>query len=87
MWYKILWRRYVTSLPFDRNPYTQMYMNKLYEGHEISNGDNYQYLARILIIPIWFAYAAPMGVVISFVGMLADYWIGKILLIKFYKKP
>jgi len=30
MWYKILWRRYVTSLPIDRNPYTQMYMNKLY---------------------------------------------------------
>jgi hypothetical protein len=64
-----------------------MYVNKLWEGHEISNGDNYQYAARILFITVWFAHAAPLGVIFSLVGLFCDYWIGKALLLRTYKKP
>lgn len=87
MWYKIVRKRYIKSLTPDKNPYTQMYVHQYFEGHEISNGDNYQYLARILIVTVWFAYPAPLGVVFSLLGLTADYWIGKIMLLRLYKKP
>lgn len=87
MWYKIIWKKYIRSLSPEKNPYTQMYVHKYFEGHEISNGDNYQYIARILIVPVWFAHAAPLGVLFCLIGMLADYWIGKIMLLRVYKKP
>lgn len=87
MWARIIWKRYLRSLKDENNPYTQMYVHKLWEGHEISNGDNYQYVARILFITVWFAHAAPLGVTFSLVGLFSDYWIGKTLLLRTYKKP
>jgi hypothetical protein len=41
----------------------------------------------MLVITTWFAHSAPLGVVISLIGMFADYWIGKYLLLRYYKKP
>lgn len=64
-----------------------MYLHSYSEGHLISNGDNYQYLARMLIIPIWFSHAAPLGIVFSLLGMMTDYWIGKVMLLRCYKRP
>lgn len=87
MWGRILMRFYIKSLPHDKNPYTQQYVNKLWEGYEISNGDNYQYVARVLFITIWFAHSAPLGVIFSLAGLGFDYWVGKYLLLRVYRKP
>ena len=62
-------------------------MNKLWEGYEISNADNYQYIYRILIITTWYAHSAPLGVVFSLIGLCLDYWIGKYLLLRVYRRP
>lgn len=87
MWWRILWRNYIKNLQPEKNPYTQAYVNALWEGYEISNADNYQYIFRMLIVSTWYAHAAPLGVVISLVGLFVDYWIGKFLLLRVYKKP
>jgi hypothetical protein len=44
-------------------------------------------VARILFITIWFAHPAPLGVIFSLIGLFFDYWIGKALLLRYYKKP
>jgi hypothetical protein len=33
MWYRILWKSYLKGLKGENNPYTQMYINKWWEGH------------------------------------------------------
>ena len=87
MWGRIIWKKYIESLKPNKNPYPQSYVNRLWEGYEISNADNYQYLFRILVVTAWFAACAPFGVVISLIGLFADYWIGKYLLLRHHKKP
>ena len=62
-------------------------MNKLWEGYEISNADNYQYIYRILIITTWYAHSAPLGVILSLIGLSFDYWIGRYLLLRVYRRP
>jgi hypothetical protein len=49
--------------------------------------DNYQYIFRTVVITTWFAHSAPLGVVFSLVGLFLDYWIGKYLLLRHYKRP
>lgn len=87
MWARIIWKNYVAGIKKERNPYTQAYVNKLWEGYEISNADNYQYIFRVLVVTTWFAHCAPFGVVLSLLGLLCDYWIGKYLLLRYYKRP
>lgn len=87
MWYKYFRRVYISGLKPEENPYTQEYINKLWEGHEISNADNYQYITRVLFVTTWFASVAPVGVLISLIGIILDYWISKVLLVKIYKIP
>ena len=87
MWFHIAKRRWVAGLSPSKNPYTQEYVNKLWEGHEISNPDNYQYITRVLFITTWFATVAPMGVLASLVALGIDYWISKWLLVRYYKIP
>jgi hypothetical protein len=53
----------------------------------MSIADNYQYIARILLITVWFTYAAPLGVVFSLVALLVNYWVDKIYLCKVNKLP
>jgi len=62
-------------------------MNKLWEGHEISNADNYQYITRVLFITTWFSTVAPVGVFFSIIALILDYWISKVLLVRYYKIP
>ena len=87
MWWRIIWRKYIENLKPSKNPYTQAYANELWEGYEISNADNYQFIFRILIVTTWYAHAAPFGVILSLVALFLDYWIGKYLLLRVYKKP
>ena len=87
MWFRIFRRLYVSRLKAEENPYTQEYMNKLWEGHSIQNADNYQYITRVLFVTTWFASVAPLGVFISLVGIILDYWISKVMLSKVYKIP
>ena len=44
--------------------------------------DNYQYIYRMLFINVWFASIAPLGMLISLVIMIGDYWLTKYLLLK-----
>jgi hypothetical protein len=53
----------------------------------MSIADNYQYIARVLLITVWFSYAAPLGVVFSLLAMLLNYWVDKIYLTKVNKLP
>lgn len=87
MWFRIIRKNYISKLPINQNPYTQSYVNKAWEGYEIQVADNYQYIFRMLIVTTWFAHSAPFGVVISLLGLLIDYWIGKYLLLRHYKRP
>lgn len=80
-------RYYVAQLKSEDNPYTQEYVNQLWEGYHISNSDNYQYITRVLFITTWFASVAPVGVLLSIIGVFLDYWISKYLLVRFYKIP
>lgn len=85
MFYRHIMRMYVRNHP--HVPYTQKYVHGLWEGHPMSVGDNYQYVSRMLLITMWFAYAAPLGVVFSLVGMLINYWVDRIYLVKVNKLP
>ena len=87
MWYRVIMRAYVRRLKPEDNPYTQEYVNKLWQGHKISNADNYQYITRVLFVTTWFASVAPVGVFLSLLGVVLDLWISKILLVKVYKIP
>lgn len=87
MWYRVGRRKYIASLKPEKNPYTQSYANMAWEGYEIQVADNYQYIFRILVITTWFAHSAPLGVVFSLTGLFLDYWIGKYLLLRHYKRP
>jgi hypothetical protein len=87
MWFRFFKRKYIERMPINKNPYTQSYVNQVWEGYEIQIADNYQYIFRMLVITTWFAHSAPLGVVLSLVGMFADYWIGKLLLLRYYKRP
>lgn len=62
-------------------------MNELWEGYQISNADNYQYITRVLFVTTWFASVAPVGVFLSILGVVLDFWISKVLLVKVYKTP
>jgi len=87
MWFRVIRRKYLKNLPMDRNPFTQSYANMAWEGYGISVADNYQYIFRVLVITTWFAHSAPLGVVFSILGLFLDYWIGKYLLLRCYKRP
>lgn len=87
MWYRIAMRWYVTRLKPEDNPYTQEYVHQLWEGHSIGNADNYQYITRVLFVTTWFASVAPVGVLLSLIAVVLDYWILKALLAKVYKVP
>lgn len=41
----------------------------------------------MLVITTWFAHTAPLGVVFSIIGLFVDYWIGRFLLLRYYKRP
>lgn len=87
MWFRIFRRCYISRLKPEENPYTQEYVNKAWEGHAISNPDNYQYITRTLFITTWFATVAPMGVFFSLIALVLDYWISKWLLVRYYQIP
>lgn len=87
MWFRLIKRKYISNLRPDKNPYTQSYVNLAWEGYQIQIADNYQYIFRILVITTWFAHSAPLGVVFSIVGLFLDYWIGRFLLLRIYKRP
>ncbi len=53
----------------------------------MSVGDNYQYISRMLFITVWFAYAAPLGVVFSLVAIFLNYWVDKSFLVYVNKLP
>ncbi len=79
---KALWKRYIVNMLPEKNPYTQTYVNRLFEGPEATNADNYQYMYRMLFISVWFASIAPLGVLITLIMMVIDYWITKYLLLR-----
>lgn len=87
MWFRFFRRKYIERIPINKNPYTQSYVNSAWEGYEIQIADNYQYIFRMLVITTWFAHSAPLGVVLSLLGMFIDYWVGKLLLLRYYKRP
>lgn len=87
MWFRVIRRQYFRRLPKQKNPYTQSYFNMAWQGYEINVADNYQYIFRMLIVTTWFAHSAPLGVVFSLFGIFLDYWIGKYLLVRYYKRP
>ena len=87
MWGRFGWKYYVKSLKEQDNPYTQGYVHKLWEGPEILNADNYQYVFRMLVVTTWFAHSAPLAVVISLFALCVDYCIGKYMLLRVYRHP
>lgn len=87
MWFRVLKRRYIKNIAKDKNPYTQSYCNQAWEGYQIQIADNYQYIFRVLVITVWFAHSAPLGVVFSITGLFLDYWVGKYLLLRVNKRP
>ncbi len=87
MWFRVIKRRYIRNLPANKNPYTQSYVNQAWQGYQIQIADNYQFIFRILIVTVWFAHSAPLGVVFSLAGLFLDYWVGKYLLLRVYKRP
>jgi hypothetical protein len=62
-------------------------VNEVWEGHSLCIADNYAYINRILFINTWFASSAPLGTVISLVGLFITYWIDKIFLLRVNKIP
>lgn len=41
----------------------------------------------MLVVTTWFAHSAPLGVFLSLIGMLIDFWVNKYLLLRMCKKP
>lgn len=41
----------------------------------------------MLVVTIWFVYVAPLGVIISIVGYVFDYWLSKYVLLRWAKMP
>lgn len=76
-----LWRYYVSQIKPQTNPYTQLYLNSIFQKQQPSMADNYQYIYRMLFINVWFASIAPLGMLISLVIMIGDYWLTKYLLL------
>lgn len=53
----------------------------------IDIADSYGYITRTLFLTAWYASIAPLGAFISLIGILINYWVDKIKLLRFQSAP
>jgi hypothetical protein len=49
--------------------------------------DSYVFIGRTLFLSAWYASVAPLGVVFSLLGILMNYWVDKIQLLRYQSIP
>lgn len=62
-------------------------MNRIYETWSFDIADAYCYITRTLFLSCWYACVAPVGIIVALFGMLSNYWVDKILLLRVYMIP
>ena len=67
--------------------YNQKELNELYELQSMNVATKYYYLVKTLLISFFYAPIFPLGLSISFIGLIFGYWLEKFNFSKMYKKP
>lgn len=60
-------------------------MNKLMEGSQISNTDNYHFLIRLAFVSVWFCNLSPTGLLVALLGLITYYGVSKYFLLRMYR--
>ena len=66
---------------------TQKELNELYELPPMNIAAKYSYIAKTLLMSFLYIPIFPLGLIISFVGLLLGYWLEKFNFANMYKKP
>ena len=66
---------------------TQKELNELYELPPMNIALKYSYIAKTLLMSFLYIPIFPLGLLISFVGLLFGYWLEKFNFANMYKKP
>ena len=66
---------------------TQKELNDLYELPPMNIAIKYSYIAKTLLMSFLYIPIFPLGLIISFVGLLLGYWLEKFNFANMYKKP
>ena len=66
---------------------TQKELNDLYELPPMNIAAKYSYIAKTLLMSFLYIPIFPLGLIISFVGLLFGYWLEKFNFANMYKKP
>jgi len=78
---------YIIRLVPEENPYTQDYLNRLMEGGNFGLGEDYYFMYRSLLVPVYFAHIVPLSFLIYGVALILEYWIEKYMLLRKCKIP
>ena len=62
-------------------------INRIYEGTEIDLADKYAQVTKTIMLTFFYAYLLPLGVIIGILGLIVQYWIEKIMLLRRDKQP
>jgi len=66
---------------------TQKELNELYELPDMKISAKYSYIAKTLLMSFLYIPIFPLGLIISFLGLLLGYWLEKFNFANMYKKP
>ena len=66
---------------------TQKELNDLYELPSMNIAAKYSYIAKTLLMSFLYIPIFPLGLIISFIGLLLGYWLEKFNFANMYKKP
>jgi len=85
--YRKVFSDYIIRLVPEENPYTQDYLNRLMEGGNFGLGEDYYFMYRSLLVPVYFAHIVPLSFLIYGVALILEYWIEKYMLLRKCKIP
>ena len=72
----------------DLNHYkTQRELNEIYEYPDMQISCKYSYLAKTILMAFFYLPIFPVGIIITFIGLIFGYFLEKFNFVKRYKKP
>ncbi|EAS01331.2 transmembrane protein, putative (macronuclear) [Tetrahymena thermophila SB210] len=87
-WVHRVYMRYIIR-KYEPNkcPYTQHEANYWHEGPSFFIANSYAYISRTLFLCTWYASVSPYGLLFSLIGLICNYYVDRILLLRYCSCP
>jgi hypothetical protein len=66
---------------------TQRELNEMFEEHDINFGSKFAHICNLLLLSLFFLPILPIGVLISFCGLVLTYLVEKYNILHVYRRP